>query len=128
MTKLWALIGIDGEVFVTSPEKERLVKLVLNDPLYSYTTLTEMEYNDAPITERGEKLIEQLRDLLKDCRGFHMNKQVGFYAMHIDDRYQLIYDVLTGPMEPFEFGDRHFDESLETKEVSDFLQEKNATT
>lgn len=95
MIKIWALESLDGSVTLTSDSKEQLEAYVANTPLASMCTIVEMDYNDDPITERGERIQEELRELMKDVVNFRMDKQRGFYEMHIDDRLQLIYDILT---------------------------------
>lgn len=94
MKKVWALIGIDGEVYGTADTKEILESYMENDFLSLGETIEEIDYNDDPITERGLALQEQLRTLLVDVRKIHVNRQKGFFAMHIDDRLQLLVDFI----------------------------------
>ena len=106
MIKVFALVGIDGEVHVVHQNREELEAYLEKEPMVA-EEIAEIDYNDDPVTERGEELREKIMPLLKNVRELHINKQVGFYGMHIDDRYQLIYDILTREGEPFEFGDSH---------------------
>ena len=98
MIKVFALVGIDGEVHVVHQNREELEAYLEKEPMVAIMCaeeIVEMDYNDDPVTERGLELEEKIKAALVDVKKIHINKQVGFYAMHIDDRYQLIYDVLT---------------------------------
>ena len=106
MIKVFALVGIDGEVHVVHQNREELEARLEKEPMVA-EEIAEIDYNDDPVTERGEELREKIMPLLKNVRKLHINKQIGFYGMHIDDRYQLIYDILTREGEPFEVGDSH---------------------
>ena len=108
MIKTFAMVGLDGEVFAVHEDRAQIEQYMASDPLSAVScSIVEMDYNDDPVTERGEELREMIMPLLKNVRKLHINKQVGFYGMHIDDRYQLIYDILTREGELFEFDDSH---------------------
>lgn len=114
--KAFALVGIDGEVFLVDESREKLEEYQANSVFPSFAeSIVEFEYNDEPITERGLELQEKLKVLLKDVRKIHMNRQVGYYELHVDDRLQLVYDLLTTPREPFSFNDSHAPKSKQPK-------------
>lgn len=111
MIKVWALQGIDGEIHAVSVDREPLDKYVAQDPLGGLSSVVEIDYNDDPITERGEAIQEELKVILKDVRKLHINKQAGFYAMSIDDRLEYLKMVFTTPGESFSFNDYRWKES-----------------
>ena len=125
MIKVFALVGIDGEVHVVHQNREELEAYLEKEPMVA-EEIAEIDYNDDPVTERGEELREKIMPLLKNVRELHINKQVGFYGMHIDDRYQLIYDILTREGELFEFGDSHR-KAPESKQPQVDLEERFET-
>jgi hypothetical protein len=112
----FALVGIDGEVHAVMEDRQKIVDYLATDSLGALynedDNIVEFEYNDEPMTARGQELVVKIQELMQDVRKIHMNRQVGFYEMHVDDRLQLIYDMLTktgnfAQAEPFSFNDSH---------------------
>ncbi len=111
--KAFALVGIDGEVHSVVTDRQQLVDFLANQEFSLGEEIVEFEYNDEPMTERGKELAEKIQGLIKDVRKIHMNKQIGFYEIHVDERLQMIYDMLTqtgsyAEAEPFSFNDRRY--------------------
>jgi len=123
MIKVWALESLDGEIVAVSKEHQPLFDHVTNDPLAAFLKIREMDYNDDPETEEGIKLKEEVLELLQGVKNFHMNKQAGFYAMHVDDRYRLIKRLLTEEGEPLEFGDSRWSDAPRSKQPSTDLED-----
>lgn len=111
--KQFALCGADGEVIGMANTREEIEAAINDDPLFSpfssMTDIVEFEYNDAPITSLGEEYKEKIRLLFEErnVSYFRFSKQIGFYEMHIDDRFKYIYDILTEAYEPVESLDKH---------------------
>lgn len=115
MIKMFALVGLDGEVFLTHEDRAQLQEYNDRNGFGMYN-IVEMNYNDDPMTERGEKLSARIeetfgKDLIKNL---HLNKGVKFYEMHIDDRLQMISVIIHQEgafslenTEPFKFNDSH---------------------
>jgi len=108
MTTAFALVGIDGEVHAVVLDRQQLETHLANAEFDLGETIVEFDYNDAPMTERGKELAIKIQDLMKDVRKIHMNKQIGFYKIHIDDRLQAIYNLLTESREELDFEDFHW--------------------
>lgn len=124
MIDTFAMVGMDGEVYAIHEDRAQIEQYMAAEPLSAaMCSIVEVKYNDDPVTERGLELEKKIKERLKDVRKFHINKQVGFYEMHIDDRYQLIYDILTREGTPFEFGDSNR-EAPESKQPEVDLEER----
>lgn len=139
MTTAYALVGIDGEVHAVVTERQQLEDHLANQEFDFGGVIQEFEYNDEPITERGQELAAKIQVLMQDVRKIHMNKQIGFYQIHVDDRLQMIYDMLmeaeTAPTFRFNDSNRpadiskveHYEPSLdaelETHGIRSSLQE-----
>jgi hypothetical protein len=98
MIKIWAVIGFDGEVHARGESKEQLEK-AMGDFL-PFANIEQIDYNDAPITERGEKAQAKIRELMKDVRKVHFNLQKGFYALSIDERFENVAKWLEDMKDP----------------------------
>ena len=111
--KQFALCGVGGEVIGMANTREELEAAISDDPLFSpfnsMTDIVEFEYNDAPITSRGEEYREKIRVIFEErnVNYFRLNKRIGFYEMHIDDRFEYIYNILTEAYVPVESLDKH---------------------
>ena len=100
MAKMFALVSGMGEVYATDPSREALETFItekLEFPLFGMTKIVEFDYNDAPITPRGEEYKEKIRKIFENTKTtkFRMSKTVGFYKLSIDDRFEYIYKLLT---------------------------------
>lgn len=120
--KAFALVGIDGEVHAVATDREDIEKLLENNPFSSLENIKEFEYNDEPMTERGVELTKKIQEHMKDVKHIHLNKQLGFYEMHVDDRLQMMYDLFEDlkTAKPFEVNDS----PLEVERYAETLEEQ----
>lgn len=115
--KQFALVGIDGEVYGIADTRQEVLDHIAEHPLRAFfdpeTSVVEFDMNDSPITEVGISYRSKVEELFiqQGVKKFRMNKQVGFYQLSMDDRWKMIYEVLTEPLEPFSFNDSRWKEN-----------------
>lgn len=100
MAKMFALLSGMGEVYATDPSREALETFITEElefPLFGMEKIVEFDYNDAPITSRGEEYKEKIRKIFEESKTikFRMSKTIGFYELSIDDRFEFIHKLLT---------------------------------
>lgn len=100
MAKMFALVSGMGEVYTVDPSREALETFVAEElefPLFGMEKIVEFDYNDAPITSRGEEYKEKIRKIFEDSNTtqFRLSKTIGFYELSIDDRFEFIHKLLT---------------------------------
>jgi hypothetical protein len=123
MITAYALVGIDGEVHAVVTERQQLENHLANQEFDMGETIQEFEYNDEPMTERGKELAAKIQALMQNVRKFHMNKQIGFYQVSVDDRLQIVYDALTRLDADIEHYPPSLDAELETHGIRSSIQE-----
>ncbi len=97
---MFALVSGMGEVYVTDPSREAIETFIaekLEFPLFGMEKIVEFDYNDAPITSRGEEYKEKIRKIFEDSNTtqFRLSKTIGFYELSIDDRFEYLHNLLT---------------------------------
>lgn len=110
MIKAFALKSLMGSISQVTLDRSQLEKLLENDPFGGMAEIVEINYNDAPLTEVGEKIKADLLTKMTDKNliNFKADWGPGFYELSADDRMKLVYDLLTEDHgEPIRFNDSH---------------------
>jgi len=98
MIKAYAIKGIDGSITSVTTDREALEKYLEANPLYSgmIEGIVEIDYNDEPLSEAGEKLKTDLVEAMtkKGVQHFHMSLGPKFYEKSADERMQFVWDIL----------------------------------
>lgn len=96
MIKAYAL---DNGISITNITLDRtqLEELLADDPFAGMYDIVEIDYNDAPLTEVGEKIKEELVELMtkSGLTNFKMELGPKFYEKSADERMQYLMDIFT---------------------------------
>lgn len=96
-----------GSILGWSSDRSVLENLFNNDPLMAMNEIVPLKLNDAPLTERGQAIKEDCERIWRERNLLRLrfDKTPAYYAMSMDDRWELVRNLLTIEGEPLDFND-----------------------
>lgn len=98
MRKGWVVMDIGDTILGDSVYETREQAQDVIDGLDYFGHLLEVreiDVNTDSLTEKGEELMEELKELLKTAKHLHMSKGPEWFSMSPDERVQMMINILT---------------------------------